>query len=457
MDKRQLESVSAEATKPAEASADASPPAPGASPISRPERSQAMDTLRGVALLGILVMNIPWFALPASAFFNPPTAGGFEGADYAAWLGSHLLFDAKMITIFSVLFGAGIVVFASRAEAKRGKSAALYYRRIGWLLLGGLVHGYLIWSGDILYSYAMCGLWVSLLRRKSPSLLMAVGLLLLLVGALSSFAFGQYMAGAQSAARAVEVVERGGTALTPEQQATLEEWRGFQQAFYPGPAELLAERQAFEGDYWTLRRYQAPLVLMFQTVVFISLIAWRTSGVMLIGMALMKWGVLTGQASRRTHTTMMIAGYLTGIPIVYVGAGEMIRHEFDALYLFRTGLLYNYVGSLLVAMGHIGLVMTVWRAGVLSGLTRALAAVGQMALTNYVSQSIICTLIFNGYGLGLWGELRRIQTLGVVVAIWVFQLIVSPIWLRRFQFGPFEWLWRSLTYWKRQEMRRTAT
>ena len=127
-------------------------------PTSRGDRIGSIDTLRGVALLGIFVMNIPFFALSGTSFFNPPADGGFEGANYAMWLVSHALFDMKMMAIFSMLFGAGVVLMAERIEAKGGKPAAVHYRRMLWLLAIGLVHAYVIWFGDILVTYALMGM-----------------------------------------------------------------------------------------------------------------------------------------------------------------------------------------------------------------------------------------------------------------------------------------------------------
>jgi len=421
-------------------------------PVLGTQRISSIDTLRGVAVLGILVMNIPWFALPSSSFFNPLTAGGFEGMDYLAWLISHLFFDWKMITIFSLLFGAGVVVFTQRAEERQGKSAALYYRRMGWMILFGLIHGYLIWAGDILYTYGMCGLWVYLFRRRAPWLLITIGVVLLAIGLSSNIAGGFFFEQARDVAKEAEAVIAAGGTPTPQQSAMLETWRGLN----PGPEELAAEAAAFRGSWWDLTLHQAPWVFWFQTFMFLSLMVWRTGGLMLIGMALMKLGVFSAARSARAYAAMMIAGYLVGLPIVYAGAQDNIRHEFDLVHGFQFAMQFNYVGSLFVAAGHIGLVMLVCRLGLWRGATGALAAVGQMAFTNYLMHSLICSLIFNGYGLGWWNTLSRIETLGVVLGVWTLQLIVSPIWLRHFHFGPLEWLWRSLTYWQARPMRRAA-
>ena len=143
---------------------------------------------------------------------------------------------------------------------------------------------------------------------------------------------------------------------------------------------------------------------------------------------------------------MVVLGYAMGFPLIWIGARKIVAQDFDFVYFFRYGWNFNYLGSLFVALGHVGLVMLLCRIGALARLMRALAAVGQMAFTNYLMQSIICTLVFYGYGFGLWGSLSRFELIGVVLAVWAAQIIWSPLWLRVFRYGPLEWLWRCLLY-----------
>jgi uncharacterized protein len=150
---------------------------------------------------------------------------------------------------------------------------------------------------------------------------------------------------------------------------------------------------------------------------------------------------------------MMLIGYGVGLPIVAIGAWQMWAHDWEMFWLFRVGSLPNYVGSLFVAAGHIGLVMTVVKSGALAGLMRRFTAVGRMAFTNYLLHSLILTTVFYGYGLNLYGEVPRFWLMGFVATVIAFQLWLSPLWLAKFRFGPAEWLWRSLTYWRLQPMR----
>ena len=169
-------------------------------------------------------------------------------------------------------------------------------------------------------------------------------------------------------------------------------------------------------------------------------------------MGLMKLGVFSAERSRSFYAWMAILGYGIGLPLMVFDASGLIRHEFKLDYMLHGGIFYNAFGSLVVALGHVGLIMLIVQSGALAWLTRRLAAVGRMALSNYLTHSIVCTTLFYGYGFGLFGQINRTGLAAIVLAIWIFQLWISPIWLKHFRFGPAEWLWRSLTYWKLQPM-----
>ncbi len=204
------------------------------------------------------------------------------------------------------------------------------------------------------------------------------------------------------------------------------------------------------GSYLQIARERAPGSLYMQTMLFGTFVGWATLGRILIGMGLMKLGVFSGERSRRFYLVLMLLGYGLGLPLVATGASGLIRNQFDVVYKFGGGMEYNSFASILVALAHVGTLLLVYKAGAVQWLTRRLAAVGRMALSNYLAQTIICTTLFYGYGFGLFGKLDRFQLAGVVVAIWALQLWYSPIWLKHFRFGPFEWLWRTLTYGKAQ-------
>jgi uncharacterized protein len=153
---------------------------------------------------------------------------------------------------------------------------------------------------------------------------------------------------------------------------------------------------------------------------------------------------------------MIGLGYGVGLPLMVFDAAALIAHRFSAEYQLSGGALYNLFGSVVVALGHMGLLMLVVQQGALRWLTTRLAAVGRMALSNYLTHSIVCTTLFYGYGFGQFGQINRTGLAGIVLLIWIAQLVVSPVWLKYFRFGPAEWLWRSLTYWRPQPMRVTT-
>ncbi|MGE3108131.1 MAG: DUF418 domain-containing protein [Phycisphaerales bacterium] len=446
-------------------------PALALEPVSLGARVRGVDTLRGVALLGILVMNITAFAYPSIAYLNPDVpalreyAGEFSGANKAAWWIAHTFFDLKMMSIFSMLFGAGLVLMHTRSAgrhtaadaARSGAFARVYYRRIAWLFVIGMIHAYLIWWGDILVAYAICGLVLYPLRRVRARWLIILGAVVTLVAVLISAGFGaalNYLR--DSAAESQRILDAGGS-LSPDQQGMLDGYRQTMAGINPPAGEIQRVIAHMRGSIAQVLGQNAKEALMLQTIVFIMGTLWRALGMMLLGMGLMKLGVFAAACSTRFYIILTTAGYLVGLPLVHVGGERLAKSNFDFIDLYFVNGHFNYIGSVFVALGHVGAVMLACRVGVLASLRSRLAAVGQMALTNYLMQSVLCVLFFNGYGglgLGQFARLERAETYLVVAGVWTLELVWSPIWLARFRFGPAEWLWRSLTYWKLQPMRR---
>jgi uncharacterized protein len=390
----------------------------------------AIDVLRGFALLGILLLNIQGFAMPAAAYFNPTAYGDLTGANRWVWVLSHVFADQKFMTIFSLLFGAGIILLTTRLE-ERGQSAwRIHYRRNFWLLVFGLVHAYLFWSGDILVLYALCAAVVFWFRRLSPRWLIVGGLLSLAVPP--------------------AMVWFGGATMEywpPEVYVEmLADWQ-------PDARAIQEELAAYRGGWLAQMEARIPQSLEYHTYALLFWGFWRASGLMLLGMALYKWGVVTAKRSPRYYGVMVIVGLIVGLSAAAYGVQQNFAHNWDmAFSRFGPGFQFNYWGSLLVSSGYIGLVMLWVQWGGLAKVQTALAAVGRMALSNYLLHTLIVTTIFYGHGLGLFGSVDRSGQVIIVLVIWLCQLLWSPIWLHYFRFGPAEWLWRSLTYWKLQPM-----
>jgi uncharacterized protein len=424
-----------------------------AGPVTAAERITAIDTLRGVAVLGILVMNIYAFAMPFAAYTNPLILGGQEWYNLATWFFTHLLFDQKFMTIFSMLFGAGVVLMAGRAEARGAGFAGIFYRRQVWLLAIGAAHGYLLWFGDILFHYALVGMLLYPFRHRAPRTLIVVAVLLLPVALLMNYAGAEYMEEEHAATRPFAERLAAGEALSEEESARLEAVDAMRSFLAPTEEDVREDLEAYRGSYTEIVEHRVPVVASMQFQGAIAFAIWRVGGLMLIGMALMKLGVFSARCSPDFYRRMMLIGYGLGLPLAAFSGWNLWQHDFDGLYAFRVGMIPNYFASILVAFGHVGLVMRIVQSGALAALMRRFSAVGRMALTNYLMHSLILTTVFYGYGLGLYGTVPRFWQMAFVAAVIGLQLWLSPIWLRNFRFGPVEWLWRSLTYWRWQPLR----
>jgi uncharacterized protein len=427
-------------------------------PVTAKERYFAVDVLRGFALLGILAMNIVAFGWPRAAYGDPTRGGGFAGLDRGVWFFNHLFFEMKMMTIFSMLFGAGLVLMDHRAAARGASIAGIYYRRILWLLAIGLVHAYLIWDGDILVDYAEAGLVIYLFHRLKPRTLIILGISAMLALVAILLSVGAAINFMKAATVRVEAQIKANQKPTWLDQKAHDFWtRNLKEAFKRDPETLKknwdTELAVFRGGYLGIVKHRAPELLVGQTIGFLLGGGLFAASRMLLGMGLMKLGVFSAQRSWRFYTWLAVLGYGIGLPLMVYDAIRLIQNDFSFDYLImRGGVFYNAFGSFVVALAHVGMLMLIVQKGAIGWLTNRLAAVGRMALSNYLTHSLVCTTLFYGYGFGLFGHINRAGLAAIVLAIWIFQLIVSPIWLEHFRFGPAEWLWRSLTYWKLQPM-----
>jgi len=400
-------------------------------PTEKKGRIESLDILRGFALLGILLMNIQSFSMPEAAYLNPMAYGDMTGANKWVWLLSHIFADQKFMTIFSILFGAGILLFAENAEAKRGKSTGLHYRRTFWLLVIGLLHAHLIWHGDILVAYAICSFIVFLFRKVSPVKLFITGILVIAVHSL---------------------IYLGADATIPSwPQDSINETMA---SWMPSPEQIQEEIEAFTGTISQQLHKRSGIALFMETGVLLMIFIWRAGGLMLVGMALYKWGFLSAEKSTTLYWKSFFISWLVGLPIVIFGIVQNYNHNWAFEYSMFGGSQFNYWGSLFVSFGFISLIMILVKSNSLQWIKGRLAAVGQMALTNYLMQSIICVFIFYGIGFGYFGSVERTGQLLIVLGVWLAQLTWSKPWLQRFIFGPFEWAWRSLTYWKIQPLKK---
>jgi uncharacterized protein len=424
-------------------------------PVRPDERINSVDVLRGFSLLGILLMNIVSFGLPFAAYSDPSAYGGADGANLAFWLTNQVLFEGKMRAIFSMLFGASVIILTSRAE-QRGAGlelADIYYRRTLWLIAFGFVHAYLIWYGDILFFYGVVGLTLFPLRKLSGRALVITGALILLFHSLQGIGGMFHFRDLERKAAEIKALEKSGKPLTEEQKAEKDEWDKMAAMFKPDKKTIEKEIASYRGGYLANLKHRAPAVASMHSEIFYRFIVWDIAGMLILGMGLMKLGVFDASRSFRFYTWMLVAGYGIGIPLNWVLGHLWVRSNFDFVAMFGYIMAPNDLGRFTVAAGHIAVIMLLCKTRIVPWVTRPLATIGRMAFTNYLLTSLLCTAFFYGFGLGMFAQLQRFELLYVLAVIWVINLAFSAVWLRYFRFGPAEWLWRSLTYSRKQPMR----
>lgn len=399
------------------------------------DRFLSLDVIRGVAVMGILVANMPGFALPAPAYFSPMAWGGSSPADLVAWFATFVFVEGKMRGLLSVLFGASMLLVIERSEAAGGSGASVHFRRMAVLLLIGLAHRYLVWWGDILEHYALVGGIAYLFIRLDARKLLVAALIALAANiALNLLTWSAILwAGARS---------------TPAQ---VEAWNVFAWVFGVPPrdwidGELIAMRGSWaEQIAWRWKYLDSELV-------FLKAVGLETLSAILLGMAAFRSGFLGGARARARYRQVAIwALAITFAAYGVLGVNSML-HGFDQRYVAFGAIVGSAPFRLLGAVGFAALIILVLHPN--GWLTRRMAAIGRAAFTNYLGTSLVVTGIFYGWGLGLFGTLSRAQIYIVPPLIWLGMLLWSKSWLDRFRYGPLEWLWRSLARWELQPMRR---
>ncbi|MFM5948493.1 MAG: DUF418 domain-containing protein [Novosphingobium sp.] len=310
----------------------------------------------------------------------------------------------------------------------------------------------MLWFGEILFNYAICGMLLFALRKLPVKTHLIMAAVLLIGASALSYGYAQSAVATEAAATAASQAQSSGAKLSAEQQKAIEAWQEEVSHISPTAQEIAEQRGWHTGSYWNAVKGQLGMSYEFQWTGAPRWLLFDMIPFMLIGMALLKLGVLGAQRSNKTYLLMMLGGYAIGLGLGWRELHLILDSNFARLGFAAAGETYQF-SRLAMVIGHLGLLLLIIRSGVFGALQRAMGAVGQMALTNYLMQTVICTLLFYGFGFGLWGQLERYQLYGVVAAIWLAELIWSPLWLARFRFGPFEWAWRSLTYWERQPMR----
>jgi uncharacterized protein len=404
-------------------------------------RIATLDILRGVAVMGILAMNIANFAMPTQAYMNPMAYGHEGPADLVAWAVNFVLVDGKMRGLFSFLFGASMLLVIERAEAKGESPARVHFSRMAWLLLFGLLHFYFIWHGDILTGYAAVGMIAWFFCWKEDEALLRWGIALVIV---QTLIFGMMALGVGMLA--MEASQPGASAEALRQWAEMNRELGV-----PGPEQLRADFALYEGSFAALARHQLTQST-FEPAVLAVLYGSETLAYMLFGMWGLRSGFLTGAWEDAQYRRVALIGFAVTVPAYTILAAIIWLSGFSSVALIACAMAVPTVLRPVMVAAWAALIILATRRG--GALTMRIAAAGRAAFTNYLGTSILMTALFYGWGAGLYGDLRRIELYLVVLAMWALMLIWSKPWLERFQYGPFEWLWRSLSRGRAQPMRR---
>jgi len=416
------------------------------------QRLESLDLLRGFALCGILLVNIISMGGIWEAYV-PQTAPSLDNPDWMAWLVQHVFLQGSMRGLFTLLFGAGMLLITLRGDSGKGtiEAADVYFRRCMTLLALGVGNvTILLFPGDILYVYGLSGFFLFAFRAARPRTLILTSVLLiaLLTG----------IQGAGAYKRAVEAREGRAVAeshmpierLNPKQRESLDAYQAAVAARQPSHDARARQAELRTGGPVALLKWSVHTWIDYAASSYTIILVMECVAFMLLGMALFKSGVLSGARSLRFYLLLMAAGYAVGLTINGAQAASLWRNDFSPeLWLTRGS--YE-VGRLGMTLGHVGLILTLWKLNAFGLVGTGLKAMGRMALSSYLAQSAITSLLF--YGLHLWGRFDWWTLWGIAAVIWVVLAIGSLLWLRIFAFGPMEWALRLVAYGKVPPIRR---
>ena len=402
------------------------------------QRHISLDAMRGFAVMGILAMNIIGFAMPEWAYISPAAYGTDTLADKIAWAFSFVLIDGKMRGLFSLLFGASMMLIIDRAAAKGESAAQIHYRRMAWLALFGLAHYFFIWFGDILFLYAIIGMIAFRFRNWAPAKLIKVALIIFVLGlALWGLQFGGLQLFQYFATRA------DATAGMARQFRELMDSADL--AFNVAP-DLALHRGSYAAITMSkLDDWAAPLLLVVQS-------ASETLPLMMIGMAMQKSGFLTGAWAAADYRRWAMRMVPVGLLLTLALAVWMVAVDFDRITALAVFYFWGGIPRMLLTIGYAALLLLLIGHYRNQPMLARVAAAGRAAFSNYLGTSIVMTAIFYGYGFGLFGHVGRAGLWVFVLGAWAVMLLWSKPWLMTFHYGPLEWLWRSLARGKMQAM-----
>lgn len=417
-------------------------------PVNESQRIEALDVIRGFSLLGILLLNIIAFGLVSQSYINPSLdLPDTFTIDWALWGFIEVTAEGAMRGIFSMLFGAGIILFCANKSKADQK---LFLRRNFFLLCFGIVDAYfLLWYGDILITYAVAGYILYYLRDLTAKTLLKIAVAILCFSAVLNYLGKEVVTYSKDAYIEVNSFEQ--TSTTEEKILWAEAWEEFRVNYQPNEAEIDAEVSRRRGTYAEVFEWNAER----KNIVIYSLpfYLWDIFLMMVLGMALFKLGVIQGDRNLSFYKKLAFFSFAIGLSVNLMELYLFTSSGFD--YRYSRVFLSSYdLGRLGMTVGYISVINIFIKVDFFKVIRQKLQYVGRMALTNYILHSIICMALFTGIGFGLVNELSRANLYFIVLAIWILQTHFSALWLERYQAGPLEWLWRNMTYKKAFQLKR---
>lgn len=422
-------------------------------PVGVGERVGSLDVLRGVAVCGILLMNIPLMGMP-SIGPSIPARPFVLNADWIAFLVQNVVFAGSMRGLFTLLFGAGMLIMLRRMDndATSPSAQAYFTRCFALMLLGVAQFALFLWPGEILFNYGVVGLALFLFRRAEVRVLLTAAAAILVTMSIAIGTPGLERAETLRTAQAAATAQAAKKPLTKEQEKALEAHKEMLEKNHP-TAQALAEEKVKRTTYpgvliWSAKMW-AEFNLTGEGLAYLG----ESLAFMLIGMALFRADVLSGARSLGFYAALAGGGYAVGLLVRSALQYGSIRAGFepDPFNASVNGFLYEF-GRLPTTLGLLGLVLWLFKLGALGLVEGGLKAIGRLALTNYIGHSVITSVLF--YGLGYYNQIGFAGLMGVCVLVWIFQGVFSVFWLRRWEMGPAEWLLRSLTYGRWQALGR---
>lgn len=421
-------------------------------PVSPTQRLESLDLLRGFALCGILLVNIMMMGGLWDRYHPvlPPT---LSNPDWSAWIIQHLFVQGSMRGMFTLLFGAGMLLITLRGQDGQGtiQSADVYFRRCMALLALGVFNATaLLFPGDILYVYGLSGFLLFVFRTARPRTLIAMSAVLLLLLTVESAVVGGHQAAQARRGADLSSQAQAGAVLSAEDATALEAYVRAQEAQNLSPQTIADETAVRTGGAVGLVKWSIRTWLAYAASSYTITLVMESVAFMLLGMALFKLGVLGGARSLGFYLAMAAGGYALGLAVNGGQALVLWNSQFSSQsWVAQTS--YE-LGRCAMTLGHVGLLLSLWKLNALGFVGRALRGLGRMALTNYLGQSAIAALLF--YGFNLWGRLGWWGLWGVAAGIWVFQMAFSALWLRAFSMGPLEWALRWFAYGRPSPLKR---